>query len=911
MATLDSVISAATIDPALLAALKAAEPEQVGDDLVLRLPDGRVFYIDGFFAADETGDGQPPVPDAVGLARDIADLLLGTEDIATAAGPDEPLLPPSSGTGFIPFEGGVPQGLGLAPEDPGALDQGDDAADARDLRAVDRPRDRPVYSQDDFEPVSTTTTFPRFGGGGLAPIGSISMSAGSLASPSFAFAMNLADLVAVHQLKDPAFDGWFNGMMHLLTIGNAYDYPTLQTLFPAASDPLFGQGVYDYYVILHDTFVDYINGRNVWMADATTNGAHSNQTGAGLAQYFDGDDVVFGTTVTQQPNNTDTLRGYDGNDVLIAYDGQDDLDGGSGNDILIVTQPVTPAAIGNGTYPPFQQIAGGDGYDTLVLQLMDGGYLIDTRAYPKTITSIEAFTIAIYPPDSSGKLPSVPPFLVTDTHGFALEGYPPVILLDAAVIAEWGGTLTVDAAYGRVHLTDLSAWTRLPDDPARPGYTLYSADYNGVGVSLAIADTLAQPIAGAITGTSGNDELAWFWRSFTAYDAGAGDDRITTQLTPYVTAPAGLGLIDLVGPNTPALRNIEIIDLVAGDQLILSAADVAAVTDARNTLWVTSVFAIEQNAAGGKLVATDADTWQSLGYVSLITDTSMSAPVHRTGALFAAEVNGKTVQMFVSVGIELPAGIDTSNLHTWSIWYDGIVTLPPPGFATDLETIDFGSGAMSKSFTFSLGDARDFAGADGMIRIVTDDIYDVVIFADPAHWTLTGVERDPTGPDFYLYSGHDGAGGDVTLWLQTDLIEPLPDLHPTGGDDHFRLAEIIPDYLDGGAGFDRLQILGADAAFAERHQLSPPWTTKDPPISRFSIFTTVPIASCCSTAMPSPGWPAMTCFISSAKERCSTRCSCRMSAIGRGPASSRRRRSAAPISCAMKPIRSSTVLPHT
>ncbi|WP_303983582.1 hypothetical protein [Dongia mobilis] len=816
MATAESVISAAAIDPALLAALKAAIPDQLGDDLVLRLPDGRVFYIDGFFAADEIGDGQAPAPDAIALARDIADLLLGAEDIATAAGdPELPPPPASSGTGFIPFDGDVPQGLSLAPADPGAFDNDDDTVDARDLRAVDRLRDRPDYNSDNFEPVSTTTTFPRFGGGGLAPIGSVSMSAGSLASPTFPFSMNLADLITVHQLKDPAYDGWFPGMMHVLPIGPAYDFATLKTLFTAAADPDFGAGVFDYYVLLHGFYADYVAGRNVWMADGNPNGVHSNQTGAGLAQHFNGDDIIFGTSFASNPSSNDTLRGYDGNDILIAYDGQNDLDGGSGNDILIVTQPVTVAAIGNGTYPPLHNIAGGTGYDKLVLQLKDGGYLIDTRLYPKTITSIEALEISIYPANFSSNLPWVPPFVVTDQREIAMEGYPPVILLDAAVVAEWGGTLTIDAVLGRVHLTDLPAWTREADDPARPGYALYSAEHNGVPVSLAIANTLAQPIDGAISGTAGNDELAWIWRSFTSYDGGPGDDTITTKMTPYVTAPSGLGSLDLVGPTTPVLHNIEIIHLVAGDELILSAADVAAVTDVRNTLWVTSDFAVENNPAAGKLTMTDADSWQSLGYVSLVTDISQSVPIHRTGALFAAHVNGETVQMFVSVGIELPADLDTENLHTWSIWNDGIVPLPPPGFVTDLDTIDFGSGVFSKTFTFSLDEAQVFAGVDGRISIVTDDIHDVVSFADPGNWTLTGVERDPTGPDFYLYTGHDGTGNDVTLRLQTDLIEPLPDLHPTVGDDFLVVAEVIPDYLDGGAGFDRLQILGADAELAD------------------------------------------------------------------------------------------------
>lgn len=115
MATGQMIISAATIDPALLAALKKASPEQVGDDLVLRLADGRIFYVDGFFAADEIGDGQPPLPGAIPLHGDVADLLLGADEFDTAAGADEPSAPASSGAGFIQFDGGsAPTTLGLA-----------------------------------------------------------------------------------------------------------------------------------------------------------------------------------------------------------------------------------------------------------------------------------------------------------------------------------------------------------------------------------------------------------------------------------------------------------------------------------------------------------------------------------------------------------------------------------------------------------------------------------------------------------------------------------------------------------------------------------------------------------------------------------------------------------------------------
>lgn len=829
MATVQEIISAATIDPALLAALKAAAPEQVGDDLVLRLADGRVFYIDGFFAAAEIGDGQPPEQGAIPLAADIAALLLGAQDFSTAAGGEIPPPPPSGGAGFIPFDASSAGTPTIGDASPTADQNLEDDSERRD-RLVSRLRDTSdVGTADGNVATSHSSLFSQFGSGflgssgfsgaGLPQSGAVSMSASALSSPSFGFNLNLADLVAVHQLKDPAYDDWFTGMTHLLPLdstGNfaTLDFATLKALFPAADDPDHGQNVYNYYVSLHDVFLNYVDGRSVWMADASTNGPHSNQTGAELQQYFSGDDIIIGTTVTENPNNTDTLRGYAGNDIIIAYDGQNDLDGGAGNDILIVTQPVTAAAVGGGAYPPLQNISGGDGYDTLVLQLMDGGYVIDTRLYPEKITSIEELGISIY-------VPAVPQFIVTDTHGFALEGYPPVILLDAAVVAKWGGTLTVNAAFGSVHLTDLPVWTRLPDDPARPGYALYTAEHDGTAVSLAIVDTLAQPIDGAITGTSGNDKLAWVWRSFTDYDAGAGDDTITTQLTPYIAAPAGFGILDLVGPTTPTLHNIEIIDLVAGDQLILSAADVAMVTDARNTLWVTSDFATEQNPAAGKLVVTDADTWQSLGYVSLITETTQSVSVHRTGALFAAQVNGETVQMFVSAGIELPAALSTENLDTLSIWYDGVVALPPPGFATDLDTIDFGGGIQDNSFNLSLADVRDLAGDDGQIKIITDSPNDVVTFADPNHWQLTGVERGQSGsPDFYVYLGHDAAGSDVTLRLETDLIEPAANLHATGGSDLLRVAEAVPINLDGQGGFDALQILGENNQMAGQLDLA-------------------------------------------------------------------------------------------
>lgn len=658
--------------------------------------------------------------------------------------------------------------------------------------------------------MSGATIFQRFGGGGVAPIGTISMSAGSLASPSFAFALNLRDLVSIHQLDNPIYDGRFPGLIHLLPIGAAYDFGTLQSVFPAAADPIYGQGAFDYYKVLHQQFVDYVADYSVWFGLADSNSMHRNEgPGAGSAQLFSGDDIIFGTSVVNFPNNIDVLSGYGGNDVIVAYNGLNYLNGGDGDDVLIVTQPTNAADIANGIYASLQQIDGGDGYDTLMIQLMDGGYVIDPRQYAQQVTNIEALTILIYKDDQG-----VPPFLVTDTRGFALEGYPPVIILDAGVIADWGGTLTLNAIVGRVHLADVDRWTRLPDDPERPGYTLYTAPHNGQTVSLAIENTFEQPIGDTLYGTAGDDQFVWSMRHVNVYDGGSGNDTVTSKLTPYVDAPAH-GAFDLVGPDTPTFRNIEIIQLGAGDKMSLSAAAVAAVTDARNMLWVTSDLAIEQTPAAGKLSMTDVAAWHSLGYASLITDSTSSPPVHRTGALFTASVGGETVTLFVSAGIELPLGLDTSHLNTWSIWYEGVVTLPPSAFVGDLDLIDFGTGTFYKSFSFSLDDARGFAGADGKISIVTDDVGDIVKFTDPTHWTLDGIEHTGNGGrDFYVYTGHDGIGSDVTLRVQTDIVEPVATLHPTAGDDILRVSESIPLNLDGGAGFDRLQILGKNEDFA-------------------------------------------------------------------------------------------------
>lgn len=813
MATDQVIVSAATIDPALLAALKSAAPEQLGDDLVLRLADGRVFYIDGFFAADETGDGQRPLPGALPLDRDVADLLLGADDIETAAGGDVPTVPDSSGAGFIQFDGGSVAGPpGLAGRTtPSTADAGDDDDRTRGISVpLKAARHIDLDTDDVARPANASTIFQRFGGGGLAPIGAISISAGSLASPSFAFALSLRDLVGIHQLDDPAYDGRFPGLIHLLPIGAAYDFSTLQSLFPPAADPTYGQGAFDYYKVLHQQFADYVADHNVWFGFADTNSMHRNEgPGSGSAQLFSGDDIIFGTSVVNFPNNIDVLSGYGGNDIIVAYNGLNYLDGGDGDDVLIVTQPVSAADIANGIYPSLQQIDGGDGFDTLVIQLMDGGYVVDPRQYAQQVTSIEALTISVYK-DHLG----IPPFLVTDTRGFALEGYPPVVILDAGVIADWGGTLTLNAIVGRVHLVDVDSWTRLPDDPAQPGYTLYTAQHNGQAVSLAIANAFEQPIADTLYGTAGDDQFVWSMRSVNVYDGGDGNDTISSKLTPYVTAPAH-GAFDLVGSDTPIFRNIEIFQLNAGDHMSLSAGAVAAVTDARNTLWITSDFAINQSAAAGKLSMTDLAAWQSLGYASLITDDTGSEPIHRTGALFTASVGGETVTLFVSVGIELPLGLDVSHLNTWSIWYDGVVALPPPSFAVDLDLIDFGTGTFSKSFTFSVDEARGFAGVDGKISIVTDDVNDVVTFSDPAHWTLDGIVHGSNGgPDFYVYTGHDGAGSDVTLRVQTDIIEPVAILHPTNGDDTLRLTEVVPTNLDGGDGFDRLHILGKSEDFA-------------------------------------------------------------------------------------------------
>ena len=52
------------------------------------------------------------------------------------------------------------------------------------------------------------------------------------------------------------------------------------------------------------------------------------------------------------------------------------------------------------------------------------------------------------------------------------------------------------------------------------------------------------------------------------------------------------------------------------------------------------------------------------------------------------------------------------------------------------------------------------------------------------------------------------------LRVQTDIVEPVATLHLTAGDDILRVSESIPLNLDGGAGFDRLQILGKNEDFA-------------------------------------------------------------------------------------------------
>ncbi|MBL8709408.1 MAG: hypothetical protein JNL25_09450, partial [Rhodospirillaceae bacterium] len=643
-------ISAAELDPSLLAELRAAVPEQIGDDLVLRLPDGRVYYIDGFFALDETGNGLKPQPDAIELAADVAALLLGDVDIATAAGPDPEVEAPPSATrfeGFAPDESApLARAATVVPDD-----VPDDPIDPTDDRSI-----RSGYSGD----------FLRFGfggdvgtsglGGGLpnrAGIGTISLAAGQNSAPNWSGPFDIRRMFALEELVDSATEGWFDGLSKAKPLAAALDIDTFALRFypvgQGLSDALPGD--YASYLQLHEDVATYADGRAIW-ANLTPAqgrfGTRDNSQTGGLPQgMLPADIFQAGDFIVGSEFGIDRLHGYGGDDILIGYGGENHLHGGDGDDLLVAVQGSDPLVID-----------GGDGIDTFML-------VIHNPAFPffgkdlGTITSIER--LILLPQD-----PAQPTFLNEDFDSGRLTPGPIVFDLDAATILAWGGSLTIDSDTAAIRLADIGGWVRLPTDPADPLYVHYRAESGGQTVSLRVLASADQPIADNVVGTSGSDILYLGDRVFALFDGAGGDDQIQGGL---LGGP--IGQLDLADPSTQPFRNIESIQLVSHtDQVILSAPAVGQMTDNRNTLWVTGAAFGQDNlfsgnlatdAARGKVSLVDSTSWTAIGYLSVETSGPPFVET-RMGAIYGSSVGGSNVYLFVQLGMEQPLISAVSNV---------------------------------------------------------------------------------------------------------------------------------------------------------------------------------------------------------------------------------------------------------
>lgn len=778
-------ISAVELDLGLLAQLRAAIPEQIGDDLVLRLPDGRVYYIDGFFALDETGDGLKPEPDAIELAADVAALLLGDADIDTAAGPDTEVAPPPDASRFESF---APDEPALAARTLPALPD-ETAGDADDAT-----NDRPVgtgYSGD----------FLRIGFGGeggtssssgsllnRAGIGTISLAAGQNSAPTWSGPFDIRRLFALEELVEPAAAGWFDGLSKAKPLTAPIDITTFALKFYAS-----GEGVrealpsdYDSYLQLHDDVASYADGRSIW-ANLTPAGGvfgtRDNSLTAGLPQGMLPADVFqAGDFIVGSEFGVDRLHGYAGDDILIGYGGENHLHGGEGDDLLIAVQ---------GSYPLV--IDGGDGVDTFML-------VIHNPAFPffgkdlGTNTSIER--LILLPQDSAQ-----PTFLNEDFDSGRITPGLIVFDIDAATILAWGGSLTIDCDTAAIRLADIEGWVRLPTDPADPLHVHYRSESGGQIVSLKVLASADQPIADAVVGTGENDNFYLGDRIFALFDGAAGDDQIQGGL---LGGP--IGQLDLADPSTLPFRNIESIQLVAPtDQVILSAAAVGQMTDSRNTLWVTShsfgsgaLFSdgLATGTALGQVSLVDAALWTALGYLSVETSGPPFVET-RMGAIYGSAVGGGNVYLFVQLGMEQPLVDAVSNADHWLVAHGGAVNLPPNGTVLDLDLVEMDNG-LANLIMFDMASLLAIAGPDRSLSIIGDAGIDIVEFADVVNWRLSRVEGE-----FTIYQGIDQGGQEVELRISSALAQPylLPDAGVEGLD--------ILDMTNGHANLLKLDVAAA------------------------------------------------------------------------------------------------------
>ena len=763
-----TVLTAADLDKALLAALRAAVPEQLGDDLVLRLPDGRIFFIDGFFAADEIGDGLAPVPEAVELAREIADLLLGAPEIETAAGGEAPEAPPSSGVGFEPL---------ARTEQPNAEepDSRADEEEIEDARSVAREIDRTQRPED-----SGASSFASGGSGvslNLRAIGTISLVAGGADAPTWANSMDLRALARIEDLADPAANGWFPGLTRLFAMDAPLDFATFASRYNAAAAPEDLPDLYKLYLDKHAEWSDLAGTRTIW-ANLTPgegpfsdrdNSIASNLPGGTTPEgLFSGDDLIVGTNA-----GWDRLNGFDGNDILIGYQGNNHLIGGNGDDVLISAQ--------SGIFE------GGVGDDTLI-------FVIDDETFPRrladfgTVSGIERLVVS--PQDLLN-----PDYLNDDFGNGRIVKANLVLELDAASIRAWGGNLVIDGIAADIRLADVENWERLAFDPADADYVRYRTIFAGEVVTLALRAGADQPIADHVTGTSEDDIFFLGGRLFQQIDGGAGNDQILGGLRG-----GPIGDLDLVDPATAPFRNIENIVLSApSDSVTLSAASVAAMTDGRNTLWLTSpgfgvsnwpVEGLRVDMGGiGHVAFADAAAWTALGYMSVETARASNTET-RLGAVYGAVVNGETVYLFVQVGMQQPIAGNTAGADYWFVDHAGWVSLPRADVVLDLSLVDL-DNSLANQITLSVAAVDHIAGADGIVTLDGDAGLDAVHFLDMPNWQFGGMLGG-----YAIYQGADSDGHQATLRIAADLVQPtlLPD--PDTGDlDTIDLTNGQPDQL--------------------------------------------------------------------------------------------------------------------
>jgi hypothetical protein len=773
-------LTVAELSPELLAQLRAAQPEQLGDDLVLRLPDGRVYFVDGFFALDGIGDGAPPMPEAIALGPDVADALLGSVDIQTAAG-DEP-VPPAENTGtsfteFTPTEkSGVDEETGLAPSNSLA---GTDANN-RSISAIERRFG--IVDRDGESDVATGpagSPFDAFGGGYLGssnlgggaampPIGAVSIAGGMTAAPVEGY----PGITAI--IRE-----FLNTDLFALT-----PFTHMATLQDAAFRP------------------NDFNGERIWfpasdMLGFFTPADFSNVTDSdALKALFNGDDIIHGTNYAR-----DSLYGNDGNDVILGQSGENYLYGGNGNDLLYVVQQNEWAGDlpSDGSVPwpaPFERAEGGDGFDTLVFAPTFPWRQIDLREMWSSMDGIEAVAI------TAGRF--------SQFHDNGENGGPAgergIFVVDAATVAQLGGTLRIESDGDVVvRLTDLETtdWQIVSGAEVPAGYVRYAAVApGGESIALDIGMGAQQPIVSTIVGTAEADH---FWLSglkFRQLDGGGGYDVISgSPLSSVMNLP--LQGTDFTAAAAPIIRNIESI-ILRNETIALSADVVNAMTDANNLLTIRT----EHQPT---ITLADIGNWDLIGLVARMETYSFDigpATAPSFGAMYSSISQGEQVLLHVVTHVDhssLPQVDGNLGLDRLFITFGGMIDLPGydrTSILRDLDVVEL-TGDTPAELHLTADFVAVIAGSDKTLAVTGHDGSDAVILDDSDDWRLVGVTRGG-GEDAYVYQA-----GEITLEVSTGLKEPVLNPLSTAGNDVLTVSDILPDSIDGSTGFDILQVLSA------------------------------------------------------------------------------------------------------